>query len=128
LDKPWAEVREAVTVKRPSEEQATYVLALSAGRRDKEIQAQAPKRDRRLLKLGAAKKEAGRAYALVKIRLPKPDEPVDAETFTFAIDIKKLRQIRRREGHYLPRTHLPGENPAVLWRTYIQLTEVEIYR
>jgi hypothetical protein len=59
-----------------------YVLALSAGRRDKEkamrrrrlkrlckrlheLQQQAPSRDQPLLKLGAAKKEAGRAYGLV---------------------------------------------------------------
>ena len=142
LDKPWSVVREEVTVKLLAEEQETYVLALSAGRREKEramrrrrlkrlwrrlkeIRAQAPKRDQLLLKLGAAKKEAGRAYALVKIRVPEPAEAVDATTFTFALNKKRLRLARRREGHYLLRTNLPEADPARLWAQYIQLTEVE---
>jgi len=82
-------------------------------------------RDELLLKLGAAKKEAGRAYSLVEIHLPESDEPVNADTFTFAINRKKLRQARRREGRYLLRSNLCGEDPAKLWEYYIQLTEVE---
>ncbi len=38
---------------------------------------------------------------------------------------KKFRQVRRREGHYLLRSNLSGENPATLWEYYIQLTEIE---
>ena len=45
-----------------------------------------------LLKLGAAK----RAYGLVRIQLPAPDEPVTAATFTFTLNRKKPRQVRRR--------------------------------
>ncbi|ESQ13708.1 MAG: hypothetical protein N838_33315 [Thiohalocapsa sp. PB-PSB1] len=82
-------------------------------------------RDALLLKLGAAKKEAGRAYGLLEIRLPDPDEPINAKTFTFAINRKKLRQVRRREGQYLLRSNLYGEDPAKLWEYSIQLTEVE---
>ena len=37
----------------------------------------------------------------------------------------KLRQVRRREGHYLLRSNLERESPAKLWEFYIQLTEVE---
>jgi hypothetical protein len=37
----------------------------------------------------------------------------------------KLRLTRRREGHYLLRSNLSGEDPAKLWQYYIQLTEVE---
>jgi transposase len=147
LDKPWQVVREQVTVKlltqdKEGNDTETYVLALSSGRRDKEramrrrrlkrlwkrlheLQQQTLTRDHLLLKLGAAKKEAGRAYGLVKVRLPKKDEPVTPETFTFTLNRKKLRLTRRREGHYVLRTNLTNNNPAQLWAYYIQLTEVE---
>jgi hypothetical protein len=94
-------------------------------RRLKVLQGQDLSRDQLLLKLGAAKKEAGRAYGLVKVRLPAPDQGVSPDTFAFALDRKKLHQVRRREGRYLLRSNLPGEDPAQLWRWYIQLTEVE---
>jgi hypothetical protein len=147
LDQPWQVVREQVSVKllkqdAEMEDTETYVLALSSGRRDKEramrrrrlkrlwkrlheLQQQTLTRDQLLLKLGAAKKEAGRAYGLVKVRLPKKDEPVTPETFTFTLNRKKLRLTRRREGHYVLRTNLTNDNPAQLWAYYIQLTEVE---
>jgi hypothetical protein len=111
LEKPWSAVREQVTVKLLNKDGETYVLALSAGRRDKEramrqrrlkrlwrrlheLQRQAPSRDQFLLKLGAAKKEAGRAYGLVKVRVPDQDQPVTPDTFTFALNRKKLRLAR----------------------------------
>jgi transposase len=147
LDKPWQVVREQVSVKllkqdAETQDTETYVLALSSGRRDKEramrqrrlkrlwkrlheLQQQRLTRDQLLLKLGAAKKEAGRAYGLVKVRLPRKDEAVTAETFTFTLNRKKLRLTRRREGHYVLRTNLTNNNPAQLWAYYIQLTEVE---
>ena len=77
-----------------------YVMARSDGRasreramrrrrlkrlwsRLKELQAQKITRDTLLLKIGAAKKEAGSAYSLVSIKLPKEGETVTPETFTF---------------------------------------------
>jgi hypothetical protein len=30
-----------------------------------------------------------------------------------------------RDGHYLLRTNLVGEDPAVLWDRYMQLTQIE---
>jgi hypothetical protein len=142
LDKPWEQVREEVEVKLLVEDGETYVLASSARRRLKEramrqrrlrrlckrlheLRAQAPQRDQLLLKIGAAKKEAGRAYYLVKIHLPEPGEAITAETFTFSLDRKKLRRVRRHEGRYLLRSNLTDEDPAKLWTYYIQLTEVE---
>ena len=62
---------------------------------------------------------------LVDIRLPKAGEVVTAQTFTFALRRDKLRQVRRREGRYLLRSNLTGEDPATLWHYYIQLTEIE---
>jgi hypothetical protein len=115
--KPRAVVRDQVTVKLPDQGGELSVLARSAGRQDKEramrqrrpnrlckrlkeLQRQTLSRDDLLLKLGAAKKDAGRAYGLMRIRVPAPDESVTAATFTFSLDRKKLRQVRRREGRY----------------------------
>ena len=142
LTKPWEQVREAVQVKLLEQDEELYVLARSEGRRNKEramrrrrlkrlwrrlheLQGQTLTRDQLLLKLGAAKKEAGRAWRLVAIRLPKPHQPVTAQTFTFALRKNKLREVRRREGSYLLRSNLTGEDPGELWRYYIQLTEIE---
>jgi hypothetical protein len=68
-----------------------------------------------LLKLSAAKTQAGAAYRLVEIQMSGKSEPVTPETFTYVLRKDKLRQARRREGHYLLRSNLCGENPAVLW-------------
>ena len=94
-------------------------------RRLHELQRQTPTRDSLLLKLGAAKKEAGRAYHLVEIQIPDPNQPVTPESFTFSLRRDKLRTVRRREGRYLLRPNLPNEDPATLWQYYIRLTEIE---
>jgi hypothetical protein len=72
-----------------------------------------------------AKAEAGRVYHLVEVEVPKPGQPVNAETFTLRLCKDKLRQALRREGHYLLRSNQAGEDPALLWRHYVQLTEIE---
>jgi len=142
LKLPWEAVRDAVDVKLLDQGGELYVLARSAGRVDKErsmrrrrlkkllkrlheLQAQTLTRDQLLLKLGAAKKEAGRAYGLVDIRLPDRDQAVTPETFRFTLNRRKLRIARRREGSYLLRSNLKGDHPALLWHYYIQLTEIE---
>jgi transposase len=138
----WEQVRESVDVKLLEEDGELYILARSQGRvqkeramrrrrlkklwkRLRELQQQNLTRDQLLLKLGAAKKAAGRAYGLVTITLPEIDQPVTAQTFTFTLNTKKLRQVRRREGRYLLRSNLKREDPATLWEYYIQLTEIE---
>ena len=140
--KPWREVRESVQVKLLAEDGELYILAQSRPRilkergmrrrrlkklwrRLHELRGQSLKRDELLLKLGAAKKEAGRAWHLVRIGLPKAREAVTPKTFTFSLRRDRLRQARRREGRYLLRSNLTGEDPAKLWRYYIQLTEIE---
>jgi hypothetical protein len=94
-------------------------------KRLQELQGQKLSRDELLLKLGAAKAEAGNAYRLVEVRVPTAEEPVNAETFKFSLRKDKLRALIRREGHYLLRCNLSGEDPAVLWQRYIQLTEIK---
>ena len=83
------------------------------------------KRDELLLKLGAAKSDAGRAYHLVDIHIPEPRSPVTPETFYFALNRRKLREARRREGRYLLRSNLCSDQPARLWELYMQLCHVE---
>ena len=142
LNLPWQAVRPSVDVKLLAHDQELYILARShprtlkersmrrrrlkiLWRRLHELQQQALTRDALLLKLGAAKKEAGRAYHLVEIQIPDPNQPVTPESFTFSLRRDKLRTVRRREGRYLLRSNLPNEDPATLWQYYIRLTEIE---
>src|SRR5512134_172179 len=84
-----------------------------------------PKRDPLLMRVGAAKTEAGRAFGFVKINLPKAGQEVRPQSFTFQVDKSKLKDAELRDGHYLLRTNLVAEDPAVLWDRYIQLTQIE---
>jgi hypothetical protein len=77
------------------------------------------------LRIGAAKKEAGRAFGFVQIQIPKAGQAVTRETFSFHVDKAKLKAAQQRDGHYLLRSNLTGEDPAVLWTRYVQLTQIE---
>jgi hypothetical protein len=171
LGQPWARVREGVQVKRLATEEDVYVLAQSDARIDKErgmrrrrlrryvdrlqaLQGQTLTRDQLLMKLGAARHEAGRAAHLVQVTIsqigaatakaaaaPKAAARPNARaagakggaakkvkplaSLAFKLDRAKLRQVRRREGRYLLRTNLDAQQPERLWAFYIQLTEVE---
>jgi transposase len=143
LAKPWAEVREAVQVKLVEQDGELYILARSGARRDKEqamrrrrlkklvkrlheLRQQKLTRDQLLIKLGAARKEAGPAvWRIIDMRLPEKDQAVTPETFGFRLNWPNLREARRREGSYLLRSNLTGGDPAQLWAFYLQLTEVE---
>ena len=139
---PWETVRESVQVKLLEQDGELYLLAKSRPRVHKEramrrrrlkklsarlheLQGQKLTRDALLLKLGAAKKDAGRAYGLVELELPELHQTVSAETFRFRLCKDKLRVVRRREGHYLLRSSLCEEEPAKLWHFYTQLTQIE---
>ena len=111
LGQPWQAVRPCVEVKLLAEEGELYVLVHSESRvlkersmrrrrlkklwqRLHELRHQSNRRDQLLLKLGSAKKEAGRAWHLVDIRVPETGKPVTPETFTFALRRDRLRQTR----------------------------------
>src|SRR5207248_5856350 len=83
-----------------------------------------PKRDQLLMRVGAAKTDAGRAFGFVKINLPQADQEVTKETFTFHLDKAKLKEGELRDGHYLLRTNLVAEDPAVLWYCFVLLTPI----
>ena len=142
LELPWHKVRESVQVKLFAREGELYVLAKSEGRQAKEMamrrkklarllrklramRRSCPKRDQLLMRMGAAKTDAGRAFGFVKINLPQADQEVTKETFTFQLDKAKLKEAELRDGHYLLRTNLVAEDPAVLWDRYVQLTQIE---
>ena len=82
-------------------------------------------RDKLLFSLGAAKKDAGRAYGLLDIHLPAEKEAVTEKTFHWKINREKLKKVCRREGRYLLRTNQVGKDPARWWEQYILLTEIE---
>jgi len=71
-------------------------------------------REELLMKLGAASLQGagphGRLCRMVGIDSEHP-------SFTFALNRKKLRTARRREGRYLLRTNLTENDPAQLWHT-----------
>ena len=142
LELPWRKVRDSVEVKLFAEAGETYVLAKSEGRQAKEMairrkklarllgklramRRSCPPRDQLLMRIGAAKTEAGRAFGFVKITLPREGQEITRQNFTFRLDKKKLAEAELRDGHYLLRTNLTGEDPAVLWDRYIQLTQIE---
>jgi hypothetical protein len=142
LPLPWEKVRDSLSVKLLKEDQELYVLACSTSRQAKEramrrrrlkqywnrlreLSGQKLDRDRLLMKIGAAKKEAGNAARLVELSLPSPHQAVTPETFRFSLCKDKLRKVRKQEGQYLLRSNLTGEDPATLWKYYIQLVEVE---
>ena len=140
LKLPWQAVREGVDVKllRQDADQEMYVLAQSHARINKERAMRRRKlkwlwarlkqiaamenlsREELLMKLGAARAKARAAWRLIDVEVAEKDA-----TFTFALNRDKLRTIRRREGRYLLRTNLCDEDPAKLWKFYIQLVEIE---
>ena len=142
VGKPWDKARESVEVKLLEQSDELYILAKSSGRLHKEramrqrklkrlwkrlheLQHQRLTRDQLLIKLGAAKKEAGRVYGLVTLHLPKDDADLKANGFGFSPCKDKLRQTRRREGRYVLRSNLTDRDPATLWAYHIQVTEIE---
>ena len=142
LDLNWKQVRQSVEVKLFEEDGELYVLAKSQGRQQKEMAIRrrklvrllwrllelrhaSPSRDQLLQKIGAAKKDAGRAAGFVEIHIPKEGEAVSRNTFSFSVNREKFKKAEMRDGHYLLRSNLVGEDPEVLWERYLQLTQIE---
>jgi transposase len=147
LQLSWQQARPSVQVKLLSQGQELYVLVQSQARvgkeramrrrklkvlwtRLKELQEQRPSYQTLLMKLGAAKAEAGRVWALVEISLPEVPQGKKARQqrivdFAFALKKDRLREVFKREGRYLLRTNLQEEDPAKVWEFYLQLVEVE---
>jgi transposase len=137
LDKPWQEAREGVQVKLLAEDDELYVFAQSADRVAKEraMRTRQLKRlwarlhqlagmkqsgEELLMRLGAARAKWPLAWRLVDIDVDR-----QSAKLSFALNRRKLRIVRRREGRYLLRTNLAEHDPALLWQYYVQLVAVE---
>ena len=137
VDKPWQDAREGVQVKLLAEDGELYVFAQSVDRVTKEramrrrqmkwlwkrlrqIAVMELSREELLMKLGGARSKAPAAWRLVDVEIDK-----ERPNFTFALNRKKLKRTRRREGRYLLRTNLTDNDPAQLWQYYVQLVTVE---
>ena len=137
VDKPWQQAREGVAVKLLPKDGELYVFAQSTDRvakeramrkrqlkwlwaRLKQLQAMKLSRQELLMKLGAARDRAHTAWRLIAIDI----DPKQA-AFSFSLDRKKLRQVRKREGRYLLRTNLVDDDPTRLWSYYLQLVRIE---
>lgn len=137
LDKPWHQARPGVQVKLLPQEGELYVLAQSADRvakeramrrrqlkwlwaRLKQLSAMTLTREQLLMKLGAAKQQAPKAWRLIEVEVAQQQA-----SFAFRLKREKLRLAWRREGRYLLRTNLTETNPAKLWGFYLQLVAVE---
>jgi hypothetical protein len=137
LAKPWRQARPNVRVKLLAEDAELYVFAESADRIAKErsmrrrqlkwlwarlaqLQGMQLERDELLMKLGAARSKVPTAWRLVDIEVPE-----HGTGFTYELNRKRLRKVRRREGRYLLRTNLTEADPVKLWNYYLQLVQVE---
>jgi len=143
LGQDWTQARDNVRVKMVQQQDEFYLYVESKERVAKErsmrrrrlkrlwaglCELRARKRldrDQLLMALGAAKKEAGRAWGLVKVRTPGANDPVNEQTFAFELDRKKLRRALRSEGRYLLRSNMTGDSPDTVWEMYLLLTRIE---
>jgi transposase len=134
---PWQDVRSELRVKLLPADGELYVLAESGARKDKErgmrrrhlkrywmrlgeLKDQKQSRDKLLKKLGVAQHAAGRIVEhLVEVDVS------ESGVLTYSLDREKLRAARQREGRYLLRTNMTAEDPALIWRCYMQLCHVE---
>jgi Transposase DDE domain len=83
-----------------------------------------------LIKIGEAKKEAGRVFGLLDLKVSTPRKRKAKKTkarvsFSFRVNRAKFREAYRREGQHLLRSNLAEQTPATLWEYYLQLTHVE---
>jgi DDE family transposase len=133
LERPWEQVRPGMRVKLLPHEGELYVQAQSQERTSKEramrrrqlrklyqrlgeLQKMKLSAKTLLIKIGEAKKEAGRVFGLLDLKVPTPRKrkakkakvPV---SFSLRINRAKFRDAYRREGQYLLRSNLARATP-----------------
>jgi len=150
LDGEWREVRGGIEVQQVAspDGQETFVLCRSAERRQKEramhqrfvgrIEAglvrlsRALGRARRRRDRGVVERQIGRllgqntrAAGAFRIELSEDADAASGLCLRWTHEPSWGRWARLSEGCYLLRTNVTDEPPDELWRTYIQLTDVE---
>jgi len=151
LSQDWEDVQPGVEVRLcPSHEDKgeTFVLCRSQGRKEKEnailnrfvgnmensLEKMAARMENGSLKdrqkaerqIGRLQERNSRSASLFTVTVT---ETGAGEEKRLKMDIRKneerYRQLLETGGNYLLRTNWPEADPKTLWRTYIQLTEVE---
>jgi transposase len=151
LDKTWISVRPDVEIKlcpSPDGGEETYVLCRSQGRKDKEqailnrfitrieeglrnIQEQANSgrlrnKEKALLRIGKLLGKNSRAASLYEVMV---NETGSGKTARLTVTIKKNEErynwALATSGSYILRTNWSERNPQELWKTYMDLTQVE---
>ncbi len=142
-ERPWAAVREGVAVKLLPQEGELYVYARSRDRVHKE-------RSMRQRQLKALWKRLHQLHAmeltardlLLKLGKPVANTGARGGSSISSCPKKKVRpnsqrasplrstatncgEARRREGRYLLRSNLCEHDPALLWKMYMQLAQIE---
>lgn len=136
-DLDWQQARPGERVKLLPEDGELYVFALSQDRvlkergmrrrrlkwlwaRLRQLSGMELSHKELLMRLGAARAQAPTAWRLVDVEVAD-----GAATFSYRLNRAKLRQVRLREGRYLLRINMAGDDPAVLWEYHRRLVEVE---
>jgi transposase len=151
LDKNWKSVRPDVEIKlcpSPEGDEETYVLCRSQGRKDKEqailnrfvtrieeglrnIQEQANSgklRDKQkaLLRIGKLLGKNSRAASLYEIDVKETGiGKATRLTITVTKNEERYNWALATSGSYILRTNWPERDPEELWKTYMELTQVE---
>jgi transposase len=145
----WAQVESGVEVKivkHPDYGDEKFVLCRSEGRKEKEramLERQIQRLDEQLQKIkksiiaGRLKEDVQAAKRIGRWsgRYPKADRLIDAKLIKDSsgrlVDLKIERRMERAQwaekanGCYLLRTNLIEEDPARLWKAYMQLSQAE---
>lgn len=139
----WEQVREDVRTKLVEDDGDLYVYVESEARLEKEramrrrrlrklwsqlkaIKKMNQTRDQLLMRLGAAKKEAGRAWSLVNVKVASTKEIKEGEEqLRFSWNRERMRRTIKREGRYLLRSNIKSSSPQCLWEKYLLLTQIE---
>ena len=82
-----------------------------------------PQRDPLLLRIGATRREAGRAYRFVNFRCRRARRSRARLSFRWTRPSSKAPN--NPTATICSRSDLTGEDPAVLWARYVQLTQIE---
>jgi len=151
LEKNWTSVRPDVEIKlcsSPDGGEETYVLCRSQGRKDKEqailnrfitrieeglrkIQEQANSgrlrnKEKSLLRIGKLLGKNSRAASLYEVMV---NETGSGKAARLTVTIKKNEErynwALATSGSYILRTNWPERDPQELWKTYMDLTQVE---
>lgn len=140
VEGPWQQISQSVQVQLVGEDKEVYVLCRS-GERQKKERAIRQRRLRELigdlrslhrrLRTGQLKEAGGIQRQIGRLHERHPQAwrwlrlKLEGQQLSWDWDREKFGRAIRAEGAYLLRAHWRGQGEETLWKTYVQLTEVE---